>query len=71
MVHFLAKGIKLLLLLLLLLLYTLFIMYALELAGLQSIATGILTAAGAFNINETVSIGDIFGSIPLHMERKH
>lgn len=83
MVNFLSKGIKLLL-------YTLFIMYALEVAGLQSIATGILTAAGAsaviigfafrdigenfisgiilsfnrpFNVNETVSIGDIFGKV--------
>ncbi|MEB8329476.1 mechanosensitive ion channel family protein [Flavobacteriaceae bacterium KMM 6897] len=83
MVNFLAKGIKLIL-------YTLFIMYALEVAGLQSIATGLLTAAGAsaviigfafkdigenfisgiilsfnrpFNVNETVSIGDIFGKV--------
>ena len=83
MVNFLAKGIKLIL-------YTLFIMYALEVAGLQGIATGILTAAGAsaviigfafrdigenfisgiilsfnrpFNVDETVSIGDIFGKV--------
>jgi small-conductance mechanosensitive channel len=83
MVNFLSKGIKLLL-------YTLFIMYALDVAGLQGIATGILTAAGAsaviigfafrdigenfisgiilsfnrpFNVNETVSIGDIFGKV--------
>lgn len=83
MVNFLTKGIKLLL-------YTLFIMYALDVAGLQGIATGILTAAGAsaviigfafrdigenfisgiilsfnrpFNVNETVSIGDIFGKV--------
>ncbi|ALM07406.1 mechanosensitive ion channel protein MscS [Sediminicola sp. YIK13] len=83
MVNFLTKGIKLLL-------YTIFIMYALEVAGLQSIATGILTAAGAsaviigfafrdigenfisgiilsfnrpFNVNETVSIGEIFGKV--------
>lgn len=66
------------------------IMYALQIAGLQGIATGILTAAGAsaviigfafrdigenfisgiilsfnrpFNVNETVSIGDIFGKV--------
>ncbi|MEJ1223656.1 mechanosensitive ion channel family protein [Sediminicola sp. 1XM1-17] len=83
MVNFLTKGIKLLL-------YSIFIMYALEVAGLQSIATGILTAAGAsaviigfafrdigenfisgiilsfnrpFNVNETVSIGEIFGKV--------
>ncbi|MET6991961.1 mechanosensitive ion channel family protein [Sediminicola arcticus] len=83
MVNFLAKRIKLVL-------YTLVIMYALEVAGLQSIATGIFTAAGAsaviigfafrdigenfisgiilsfnrpFNVNETVSIGDIFGKV--------
>lgn len=66
------------------------IMYALQIAGLEGIATGILTAAGAsaviigfafrdigenfisgiilsfnrpFNVNETVSIGDIFGKV--------
>jgi small conductance mechanosensitive channel len=83
MVNFIGKAIKLLL-------STLFIMYAFELAGLQSIAAGILTAAGAsaviigfafkdigenfiagiilsfsrpFNVNETVSIGEIFGKV--------
>jgi small-conductance mechanosensitive channel len=65
-------------------------MFALEVAGLENIATGILTAAGAsaviigfafrdigenfisgiilsfnrpFNVNETVSIGEIFGQV--------
>jgi len=83
MVDFIGKVIKLLF-------YALFFMFALELAGLKNIATGILTAAGAsafiigfafrdigenfisgiilsfnrpFNVNETVSIGDIFGKV--------
>ncbi|WP_420318989.1 mechanosensitive ion channel family protein [Ekhidna sp.] len=83
MINFLGKAIKILLL-------GLFIMYALQVAGLDGIATGILTAAGAsaviigfafrdigenfisgiilsfnrpFNVDETVSIGDIFGKV--------
>lgn len=83
MVNFLGKAVKIIL-------STLFIMYALQVAGLDGIATGILTAAGAsaviigfafrdigenfiagiilsfnrpFNVNETVSIGDIFGKV--------
>ncbi len=83
MVNFLGKAVKITL-------SGLFIMYALQVAGLQSIATGILTAAGAsaviigfafrdigenfisgiilsfnrpFNVDQTVSIGDIFGKV--------
>ncbi len=83
MLNFLTKAIKLVL-------SGLIIMYALQVAGLQGIATGILAAAGAsaviigfafrdigenfiagiilsfnrpFNVNETVSVGDIFGKV--------
>lgn len=83
MVNFLGKAIKLLL-------SALFIMYALDIAGLKGIAAGILAAAGAsaviigfafrdigenfisgiilsfnrpFNVDQTVSIGDIFGKV--------
>lgn len=82
-VNFLTKAVKILF-------SALFIMYALKVAGLDTIAAGILTAAGAsaviigfafrdigenfisgiilsfnrpFNVNDTVSIGDIFGKI--------
>lgn len=83
MVNFLGKAIKILL-------SGLVIMYALGIAGLDGIATGLFTAAGAsaviigfafrdigenfisgiilsfnrpFNVDETVSIGDIFGKV--------
>lgn len=83
MINFLGKAVKITL-------SGFFIMYALQVAGLHGIATGILTAAGAsaviigfafrdigenfisgiilsfnrpFNVNETVSIGDIFGKV--------
>ena len=83
MVNFLVKAIKIIL-------STMVVMYALNIAGLDVIATGILTAAGAstviigfafrdigenfiagiilsfnrpFNVNETVSIGDVFGKV--------
>ncbi len=83
MLNFLSKGIKLISL-------SLFIIYALQIAGLKSIATGMLATAGAsaviigfafrdigenfisgiilsfnrpFNVNETVSVGDIFGKV--------
>lgn len=82
-VNFLTKGIKILFI-------GLFIMFALQVSGLQGIATGLLTAAGAsaviigfafrdigenfiagiilsfnrpFNVNDSVSIGDIFGKV--------
>jgi small conductance mechanosensitive channel len=82
-VNFVVNSIKVLLL-------VLFIMFALRISGLESIAAGILAAAGAsavilgfafkdigenfiagiilsfnrpFNVNETVSVGDIFGKI--------
>lgn len=81
--NFLTKAIKILL-------FGSFLMYALKVAGLESVAAGILTAAGAsavvigfafrdigenfisgiilsfnrpFNVNETVSVGDIFGKV--------
>ncbi|MEC5167377.1 small conductance mechanosensitive channel [Flavobacterium sp. PL11] len=83
MVNFLVKAIKIIL-------STMVIMYALNIAGLDTIATGVLTAAGAstviigfafrdigenfiagiilsfnrpFNLDETVSIGDVFGKV--------
>jgi small conductance mechanosensitive channel len=83
MVNFLGKAVKLSF-------SGFFIMYALQVAGLHGIATGVLTAAGAsaviigfafrdigenfisgiilsfnrpFNVDETVSIGDIFGKV--------
>ncbi|MBU2019772.1 MAG: mechanosensitive ion channel family protein [Bacteroidetes bacterium] len=83
MVNFLEKAIRILL-------SGMFIMFALDIAGLQGLATAILTAAGAsaviigfafrdigenfisgiilsfnrpFNVNETVSIGEIFGQV--------
>ncbi|UBB90390.1 mechanosensitive ion channel [Candidatus Kaistella beijingensis] len=83
MTNFLVKTIKLVLL-------TIIAMFALKIAGLSGVATGLLTAAGAsavilgfafkdigenfisgiilsfnrpFNVNDTVSIGDIFGKV--------
>lgn len=83
MVNFLGKAVKISF-------SGLFIMYALQVAGLHGIATGVLTAAGAsaviigfafrdigenfisgiilsfnrpFNVDQTVSIGDIFGKV--------
>lgn len=83
MTNFLVKAIKLVFI-------TVVIMFALKIAGLDGIATGLLTAAGAsavilgfafkdvgenfisgiilsfnrpFNLNDTVSIGDIFGKV--------
>jgi small-conductance mechanosensitive channel len=83
MINFLSKAIKIVL-------SAIFIMFALNVAGLEGIATGVLTAAGAsaviigfafrdigenfisgiilsfnrpFNVDDTVSIGDIFGKI--------
>lgn len=82
-INFLTKAVKILF-------SALFIMYALKVAGLDTIAAGILTAAGAsaviigfafrdigenfisgiilsfnrpFNVDDTVSIGEIFGKI--------
>ncbi len=82
-INFLTKAVKIIL-------SAIFVMYALKIAGLDSIATGILTAAGAsaviigfafkdigenfisgiilsfnrpFNVNETVSIGEVFGKV--------
>ena len=83
MTNFLVKAIKLVFI-------TVVIMFALRIAGLDGIATGLLTAAGAsavilgfafkdvgenfisgiilsfnrpFNLDDTVSIGDIFGKV--------
>jgi small-conductance mechanosensitive channel len=83
MINFLSKAIKIVL-------SAISIMFALNVAGLDGIATGVLTAAGAsaviigfafrdigenfisgiilsfnrpFNVDDTVSIGDIFGKI--------